>query len=65
MAYTSMLAKDYDVFLKTHPKLDCDGEETLREDFEVGIYDGVFEILYTGVCQTCGFSHTFRHKEKV
>lgn len=40
-------------------------EDTLREDYEIGIYKGEFFVSYTGSCSVCKFSHSFKHKEKV
>ena len=34
------------------PKL----EETLREDYEVGIYGGEFTVSYTASCNVCKFT---------
>ncbi len=47
--------------------------ETLREDYEIGIYDGKFHIGYRGECcdlsghgfKGCGFKFTFEHEEEV
>lgn len=36
----------------------------LREDWEVGTRaDGEFSVYYGCHCETCGFSHEFKHKE--
>lgn len=41
-------------------------ENTLREDYEIGIYDGnEFYINYTGRCSVCGFEKRFKHTEKL
>ena len=48
----------------------------LREDFDIGIYNGKFEVDYKGECQGdtekrnfpfkgCGFIHRFKHEERV
>lgn len=37
----------------------------LREDYEIGIYDGEFFISYGGRCMVCGFEKKFNHTEKV
>jgi hypothetical protein len=43
-----------------------DPEYTLREDYEVGIYDdGKFFFSYRGSCGTCGFSYSYKHEEQV
>jgi len=36
---------------------------TLREDYEIGIYDGVFDVSYRGHCPKCGFTKEFTHTE--
>lgn len=41
-----------------------DIEETLREDYSLGVRGGVFEVSYHCQCQ-CGFTYRFRHKESV
>lgn len=44
-------------------------EFTLREDYEIGIYDdddgAEFYVSYKAQCSECGFSHIFKHTEKV
>jgi hypothetical protein len=51
----------------TCPK--CKKEEGLREDYEIGILDGEFYIIYSGSCSErhggCGWEFKFRHNEKV
>ena len=37
---------------------------TLREDYEIGIWEGNFEITYRAECE-CGFAHSFQHSKKV
>lgn len=36
-------------------------EQTLREDYEIGIHNGAFDVSYRGGCEKCGFEHTFKH----
>lgn len=39
---------------------------TLREDYEIGIYNGnEFKVRYDANCTECGFSHTYIHKETI
>ena len=40
-------------------------ERTLREDWEIGIWDGEFLVSYRASCPECGFSHKFEHKQPV
>ena len=40
-------------------------EETLREDFEIGIQDSEFSTSYRAHCDKCGFSHAFKFNEPV
>jgi len=39
--------------------------QTLREDYEIGIYEGVFRVHYNGGCSACDFFFKFEHEEKV
>lgn len=40
-------------------------DDTLREDYETGIYNGVFSVDYHGSCDRCGFKFSFKHEEQV
>ncbi len=31
------------------------GNGKLREDYEIGFYDGIFHVSYRGECQECDF----------
>jgi ribosome-binding protein aMBF1 (putative translation factor) len=49
-----------------HDKYKDDLEESLREDYGLRITeDGTFYVSYRGHCGTCGFTHTFKHEDKV
>ncbi len=43
---------------------DATPEQTLREDYEIGIYNGVFSINYGAGCE-CGFRYEFKHEVPV
>ena len=49
---SSRTAKDYE-------------DSTLREDYEIGIYNGKFYFSYSGRCEPCGFSFQRKHEEPV
>lgn len=38
---------------------------TLREDYDIGIWNENFDISYMASCSQCGFSHTYTLSEKV
>ncbi len=38
---------------------------TLREDYEIGVRDGVFRVSYRCSCEHCGFGYKFKHEERV
>lgn len=40
-------------------------EETLREDFGIGIRGEVFEVVYASSCLVCGFKYEFSHKKEI
>jgi len=39
--------------------------QPVREDYEIGIYNGEFFIHYSGVCTECDFEKHFEHSERV
>ncbi len=40
-------------------------EETLREDYEIGILNDYFYVSYGAHCDKCGFKHSFNHKNTI
>jgi hypothetical protein len=40
-------------------------EQTLREDYDIGVNGQEFSVGYSARCATCGWNHTFKHEEKV
>ena len=38
---------------------------TLREDFDQGINEGIYEVTYSCSCSNCGFSWKYHHEEDV
>lgn len=42
-----------------------ENNESLREDYEIGIYKEKFSVGYSGHCATCGFDFQYKHEEKV
>ena len=38
-------------------------EDTLREDYEQGIYEGKYYVSYHGSCTACDFSFEYKHEE--
>lgn len=38
-------------------------EETLREDWEIGVSGAVFDVGYRCYCEACGFEFRFKHEE--
>lgn len=44
---------------------DSNFTSSLREDYELGILKGKFEIDYYASCAVCGFEFQYKHKEEV
>jgi len=40
-------------------------DDTLREDYEIGIHQGEFYVSYGASCQVCGFTFSFKGEKKV
>ena len=41
------------------------GTGTLREDYEIGIYNGEFDISYRASCTNCNYKKVFEHTENI
>ena len=39
-------------------------EDTLREDWEIGIWQDTFRVNYGATCEVCGFTFTYRHEDE-
>ncbi len=66
-AYGKVSFEKFEKFMKLKEKADKpfkEPDDTLREDYEIGINtDGEFYAIYSGRCETCGFSFTFKKTE--
>ena len=62
--YGKIAASEY-LELVEQSKQPLNLEHTLREDWEIGIYEGEFRVSYSASCETCGFSHEFEHRQPV
>lgn len=40
-------------------------DRSFREDYEIGVYGETFQIVYSGGCDECGLSHSFKHERPV
>jgi len=40
-------------------------EDTLREDYAIGIWNGEFSVSYRGHCDKCGFDKKFKTTEPI
>lgn len=38
---------------------------TFREDYEIGVYDGYFEVDYRGYCDVCKSKYNYKFSEKI
>lgn len=65
-AYGKIPLDEFDV-LRREAETPIDPAEfwTLREDYEIGIWDGQFGAYYSASCSVCGFSYGFEHVEAV
>ncbi len=60
-AYGKLPPEDYMALVRENAER-TEPDSTLREDYEIGVYQGVFSIHYTGACKVCGFRIRFEHK---
>ncbi len=60
-AYGKVTPEDFDVMrrdLRAFAGQRVDN--TFREDYEIGVHDGVFSVDYRGHCETCDLQHSFK-----
>jgi hypothetical protein len=58
-AYGSIPVTAFDDLRNRRTVMTGELPNTLREDYEIGIYKGVFECSYTAFCEACGFHYEF------
>lgn len=64
-SYGKVSADEYER-LKTQAEKIEPHEDTLREDYEIGVgEDGKFSVSYRCLCDICGFQFEYRHKQDV
>jgi len=51
--------------LQTAQKENEEEPETLREDYEQGIYNGHYRVSYSGSCENCGFEFEYKFEKEV
>ena len=40
-------------------------DNTFREDWEIGVFNGEFFVQYKGACGTCNLRHEFKYEQDV
>jgi transcription elongation factor Elf1 len=40
-------------------------DDTLKEDYEQGIDNGVYSVNYSAHCKKCGFKFDYKHEEEI
>ncbi len=61
--YGKILAEEYVALAKETSK-PIEIEETMREDYDINVYDdGVFDVAYRCSCTECGFEYVYKHSE--
>jgi hypothetical protein len=63
--YGKVSAKEYHSRLQELEELQKESEDTLREDYEVGIREGEFFVNYSGFCKECNFKFNYNHSEPI
>lgn len=64
--YGRISEQEYSELLRKQQKtIESEDDNTLREDYKIGIFDGVFTVSYFGYCSRCGFEKQFSHKEQI
>lgn len=66
-SYGKIPAEEFLERVQAFPKSPVCKADTLREDYDIGIHEGVFYVQYSARCEAdgCSFEHSFEHKEPV
>jgi hypothetical protein len=60
-AYGKVTPEEYEKLLHSREGED----ENLREDWEIGIWDGKFLVNFSSRCEDCKFEFNYKHEEVV
>jgi len=63
--YGKVSADEWDKLRATITEKHGADTETFREDYEVGIWGGKFNVTYRGHCSVCGLKHEFDRSEPI
>lgn len=64
LAYGRVSPEKYlEMFRESQKPIDIG--ETLREDYELGILNGRFYVIYTARCDNCGFTFSFKEDKPI
>lgn len=64
-SYGKVSEDEYQELLIELENLKQKPRRTLREDWELGVREGVFSVKYYAECSKCGFSKVFEHREVI
>lgn len=64
--YGKVSAAEYQAALASvEKKRTAPAQETLREDYEIGIVEGEFSVSYGASCEVCGWGFEYTHSQAV
>lgn len=62
--YGKLSKEDYQLLVDQVKTAPPELEDTLREDYEIGIYGDRFFVNYKGRCQKCGWLHEYKWEDR-
>lgn len=63
-AYGKVPVSEYEL-LKAKVEEPIADDQTLREDYGIGIYESEFRVSYSGYCDVCKFKYAFKREVKL
>lgn len=63
-AYGKVSKEEYQTIVNQINSSSIKLEDTLREDYEIGIHKDEFFINYVGYCQVCKWSYEYKYEDK-
>lgn len=64
-AYGNVDSDEYLAMVGVLSTFEPKGNENLREDYQIGIWNGQFCVIYKARCERCRFRHSFTAEELI
>ena len=61
--YGKVSKEDYNKAVSLIASVGIEQEPTLREDYDIGVNMGIYEVDYSASCGVCGFNYSYKYEK--